>query len=301
MDKSLSMLVVFAVLLNILSVHCHDYLNYDRIEAGFKKINYHLFDNVQSEDSATNVAEASRWLEEEVRKTNDKDLVYCLEFFTALPKLLDENMRCTKKAALTVEENFRGGGNALKQKVPTRVAEVITDYAMKHAEYCNKHMPEETYAKLEKMNPELKEKIKSIMNKLFGAISEPYVDSLWTQSKVNAFYEALKIASAGDQDAQYLGKVPSKREGRAMFHPDKFTGLVVRNLVEPCQMFIEGLDLVDKIDSIRQTFFLVDDSSEERRQFERLIDEYRTCQAIIKKHNYYRNLVKTLMEVGKEK
>lgn len=280
MSKSLSLLVAFAIFLSVLGEHsCYD----DRKE--FLKINHHLFDIVQSNDGETNMAEASRWLRDEVSTSGDKNLIKALETFTGLPRVLEDDIKCTSRAEDIIFENYRGAGNAKMLKVPTRVADVVSEYATKHNDICKEYLREETMAKLEKVDSETRQKVNSLMDELSTNDDYRELHTLSPKNEVDIVYRALKNLSKDDPDKQYLGAVANKREGRFTTHPDKVTELLKRYIIEPCYKFNKVLDLEDRFRTIQVSFYNTEGDSDERNNFKRLFEEYEICKKFISKYD----------------
>lgn len=270
--------LILTVFITILSVVISVHSNY----VGYAKINQHLVGRITSDDSYTNMAEAVRWLNDEVKKNshNDRILLQSLETFTLLPQLLDDKLKCTAKAAEIIDDNYDYGGVLRDMISPTRVATIISDYTLRHAKYCYEYIPKETSVKFQKIDSGVRQRVKLITDMCFTDMkffSSPIVAS---EQKSNIIWETLKAASKGDPDEQYLTRVP----GIAV-HPDQIKNLFKRNILEPCRKYNQALNLDGLERLIRLTFADYNMMSEERRQFNVRYEEFLSCKKIISESN----------------
>lgn len=72
------------------SLSCYQCLSYDQenelldSQKSYDAVNYHLFDNVQSDEIEPNMREAKRWFNEEVRHGSDDELKKALKLFISM-------------------------------------------------------------------------------------------------------------------------------------------------------------------------------------------------------------------------
>lgn len=272
------------------------------LRIAFKTINYHIYDNVQSDDPEENIKEAKRWLNLTASRSEDPDLINGLKLFTELPITLEEQHKCTPYSYKVLSTNQRATNDRAKfarmeNFSPRRIDEIVHHYCLKHAKFCHQEIPKIVKTRYQSLDNATVSYVEAIATdwvnktteKKYPSYASYYPDDGYMETRTEVspqarsrfVYKTLKALPVNDTDFRFLVKVVNKREGTKVLRKDKIIDLVQKYFVEPCRLYVKTLDLESMKNLIDFTDTWYSDDSGEYEKTKHLRDNYDNCKKVI--------------------
>lgn len=274
--------------------------NTTSLSESFKLINYHIYDNVQSDKPEENIQEAKRWYNLTASRSEDPDLINALELFIELPVVNEAEHSCTPYSYWVLSKNEVATNNrsihAFEEDfAPRRIDEIVHFYCKKHAEYCHETLPNITNSRHQSLGNVTVEQAEAMAfswtnrpkqnrtRRVYNGYAIEYVVEIFDapDAKSDSVLDTLRTLSSGDSESKFLKKIVNKREGTKVLRKDKIKGLIHKYLVEPCKLYIKTLDLDSYQATIEFTDRWYQHDCEKYQKFKSLYENYKVCEDFV--------------------
>lgn len=220
------------------------------------KINDYLVKNADSSDVTTNMAKAIQWLDSIEEKNNDGNgLVEALKQFTALNSITSDINSCNERGYLILLSNDRAIGDSSSDRAAiNRVATIVEQCSLLHAQTCQQVYPPKVQFKLDQMNKENIRRVETFLKFIIQRIRTRKIFYAPSQTEVinTGIYKQIIMSKPNLNDEEIARDAYDALINLAKDNPehdclndeearDCFEALAKSYLFEPCEYYVREL------------------------------------------------------------